>query len=147
MKLSRRKFLLDATAAGAALVFGRWTPLRTRAQVPAHRVVHAHSDEATYWDYASGWYGDYVSQPVVDAMTDRGIMALTNTATAADAWRALIPAYASGQQVAIKINLNNAGCDDTDQVIDALPQPINSVIRGLKAIGVSEIASFSRLTR
>ena len=138
MKLSRRKFLLDATAAGAALAFGRWTPIRTRAQVPAHRIVHTHSSEATYWDYATGWYGDYVSQSVVDAMTDRGVMALTNTTTLADAWRALIPAYAAGQTVAIKINLNNASCGDTHQIIDALPQPINSVIRGLKAIGVAE---------
>jgi hypothetical protein len=40
--------------------------------------------------------------------------------------------------VAIKINLNNAGCGDSDNVIDALPQPINSVIRGLKSIGVAE---------
>jgi uncharacterized protein (DUF362 family) len=65
-------------------------------------------------------------------------MALTNTATLADAWGALIPAYTAGQKVAIKINLNNASCGDTGQVIDALPQPINSVVRGLKAIGVSE---------
>jgi hypothetical protein len=71
-------------------------------------------------------------------MTDRGVMALTNTATLADAWGALIPAYTASQKVAIKINLNNADCGDSDQVIDALPQPINSVIRGLKAIGVSE---------
>jgi hypothetical protein len=138
MKLSRRKFLLEATLTSAALVFGRWTPIRTRAQTPAHRVVHIHSNEATYWDYATGWYGDYVSPSVVDAMTDRGVMALTNTTTLGDAWRALIPAYAAGPKVAIKINLNNASCGDTGQVIDALPQPINSVVRGLKAIGIPE---------
>jgi len=100
--------------------------------------VHTHSDDATYWDYATGWYGDYVSQTLVNEMTDRGVMTLTNTATLADAWGALIPAYTASQKVAIKINLNNASCDSTGNVIDALPQPINSVIRGLKAIGVSE---------
>ena len=145
-KLSRREFLFSGAAAGAALALGRWLPHPTHAQrstsaraaIPPHRVVHTHSNDATYWDYATGWYGDYVNQAVVDEMTDRGVMALTNTATLADAWGALIPAYTAGQKVAIKINLNNADCGDSDQVIDALPQPINSVIRGLKAIGVSE---------
>ena len=141
VQLSRREFLLGAAAAGAALTLGRRPSHSTRAArsaFPSNRVVHTQSDAATYWDYATGWYGDYVSQPVVDAMTDRGVMALTNTVTLADAWRALIPAYTSGQIVAIKINLNNADCNDGDQVIDALPQPVNSVIRGLKAIGVPE---------
>jgi uncharacterized protein (DUF362 family) len=145
-KLSRREFLLRTAAAGAALALGGWPAHPTRARRSAsaqagfssNRVVHTHSNDATDWDYATGWYGDYVNQSVVDAMTDRGVMALTNTATLADAWHALLPAYAAGQKVAIKINLNNAGCDDSHQTIDALPQPINSVIRGLKAIGVSE---------
>jgi hypothetical protein len=145
-KLSRRQFLSSAAAAGAALALDRRLPHPTLAQrptsarvaIPPHRVVHTHCDDATYWDYATGWYGDYVNQTIVDEMTDRGVMTLTNTTTRADAWSALIPAYAAGQKIAIKINLNNADCGDSDQVIDALPQPINSVIRGLKEIGVSE---------
>ena len=140
-QLSRRRFLLSTAAAGATLALDRWLPRPTpdrRSAIASNRVVHTHGNDATDWDYATGWYGDYVSQPVVDAMTDRGVMVLTNTATLADAWGALIPAYSSGQIVAIKINLNNAECGDGDNVIDALPQPINSVIRGLKAIGVAE---------
>ena len=145
-KLSRREFLFSAATAGAALALGRLQPRSTHARrstsaqaaIPPPRVVHTHSNDATYWDYATGWYGDYVNQTLVNEMTDRGVMALTNTATLADAWGALIPAYIAGQTVAIKINLNNASCGDTGQVIDALPQPINSVVRGLKAIGVSE---------
>ena len=74
----------------------------------------------------------------MDRMTDRGVMDLTGTLTRADAWRAIIPGYTTGQKVAIKINLNNASCDDRDRVIDALPQPVNSVIQGLKSIGVPE---------
>ncbi|MDE3089606.1 MAG: DUF362 domain-containing protein [Chloroflexota bacterium] len=140
-KLSRREFLRGAAVAGAALALGRWLSFPgsvARAAIPPHRVVHTHSNDATFWDYATGWYGDYVNQTVVDAMTDRGVTALTNTVTLADAWRALIPGYTAGQKVAIKINLNNASCGDTGQVIDALPHPINSVIRGLKASGVAE---------
>jgi len=146
LKISRRGFLRRAAAAGAALALGGW-PLRparaertasAQAAMLSNRVVHTHSAEATYWDYATGWYGDHVSQAVVDAMTDQGVMALTNTVTLAGAWHAVIPGYTAGQKVAIKINLNNASCGSSDQVIDALPQPINAVIRGLKAIGVPE---------
>ena len=97
-----------------------------------------HSSVATAWDYATGWYGDYVNQAVVDLMTDNGMMDLTGTNTRADAWHAIIPSYTAGQNVAIKINLNNASCYDDHQVIDALPQPVNSVILGLKSIGVPE---------
>jgi hypothetical protein len=146
-KFSRREFLLSAATAGATLALGaRWQPrpalagrtASARAAIPPRRVVHTHSNDATTWDYTTGWYGDYVSQSVVNTMTDQGVMTLANTATLTDAWRALIPAYTTGQKVAIKINLNNAVCDDDGQVIDALPQPVSSVIRGLKAIGVPE---------
>ncbi len=145
-KLSRRKFLVGTAATGVSLALGRALiatgemikPERLRSAAAAHRVVRVHSAAATSWDYATGWYGDYVSQAKIDAMTDEGMMHLTDTNTVADAWRALIPAYVTGQTVAIKINLNNATCDDNDQVIDALPQPINAVIRGLKTIGVAE---------
>jgi hypothetical protein len=133
-KLSRREFLLGAAATGMALAFRPWLP----SSIPSNRVVHTHSNYATDWDYVTGWYGDHVSQVIVDRMTDRGVMDLTGTTTRAEAWGAIMPAYAAGQKVAIKINLNNAGCDDSDQVIDGLPQPINSVILGLKAIGVPE---------
>ncbi len=145
-KLSRREFLLTAAAGGAALALRRALPSAQAAgrsrfagtAIPANRVVHTHSNAATFWDYATGWYGDYVSQEMVDLMTDRGMMDLTGTANRAAAWQTILPAYTAGQKVAIKINLNNAGCGDSDQVIDALPQPVNAVILGLKAIGVAE---------
>ena len=145
-KLSRREFLASAAATGAALAFGRWDPgllpargfSYPRPATPANRVVHVHSNDATFWDYATGWYGDYVSQIMVDWMTDLGMMDLTGALNRADAWRAILPAYSAGQKVAIKINLNNAGCGDDHQIIDALPQPVNSVILGLKSIGVAE---------
>lgn len=140
-KLSRREFLIKTGAFGTALAIG-WRPGQAPANrstaVPSGRVVHVHSNLATGWDYATGWYGDHVNPVYVDEMTNRGLMALTNTTTRADAWRALIPAYNSGQKVAIKINLNNANCGDDDQIIDALPQPINPIIQGLESIGVAE---------
>jgi hypothetical protein len=115
-KISSREFLVLAATIGMGI-----GPFANRAfarvagssklpgnSIPAHRVVHTHSDQATHWDYQTGWYGDYVDQTVVDRMTERGIMDLTGAPTPADAWRGIIPAYTAGQKVAIKINLNNA---------------------------------------
>lgn len=105
---------------------------------PPPVVVHVHASQATVWDFSSGWYGGYVDQTVVDEMVDRGLTQLTRTATRADAWRTLIPTYVPGQRVAIKVNFNNAQVNDGDNIIDALVEPVNSVIKGLKEIGVSE---------
>jgi uncharacterized protein (DUF362 family) len=145
-KLSRRRFLRGIVATGSALAVGRWLPHPAEARqgrallaaIPTNRVVHVHDSSATTGDYSSGWYGDYVDQSVVNTMTERGMMALTGASTLADAWSAILPSYTAGQKVAIKINLNNAVCNDSDNIIDALPQPVNAVIRGLKAMGVLE---------
>ena len=75
-----------------------------------------------------------MNQGAVDNMVDQGMMALTRTATVADAWRTLLPGYQTGQGIAIKVNFNNQGSG----VIDALIQPVNAVVRGLKLIGVAE---------
>jgi hypothetical protein len=147
-KLTRREFLFGAAAAGISLTLRQklspsllaGSSNLPEAIIPNQRVVHTHSNAATFWDYATGWYGDYVDQSVVDTMTELGMMDLTGASSRADAWRAVIPAYSVGQKVAIKINLNNASCNTSNQVIDALPQPINSVILGLKEIGVPEDA-------
>jgi hypothetical protein len=102
------------------------------------RVVHVHSDGATSWNGETD-YWNYVDQSVVDSMVDQGVMALTGASTVADAWRALLPDYQTGQGIAIKVNLNNSWtCDDTDGIIDALIQPVNAVVRGLKQVGVAE---------
>jgi uncharacterized protein (DUF362 family) len=72
-------------------------------------------------------------------MVNRGLMELTGTASRAAAWQALIPGYVPGQRVAIKANLNNAwSLADSDNIIDALIEPVNSVIRGLVELGVAE---------
>ncbi|MBN1659123.1 MAG: DUF362 domain-containing protein [Anaerolineae bacterium] len=80
-----------------------------------------------------------MNQDVMHEMVDQGLMALTATASVADAWQALLPNYQPGQGIAIKVNLNNAfQCNDADGQIDALIQPVNSIVRGLKQIGVLE---------
>lgn len=103
-------------------------------------VIHVHDPDATSWDFGGSYYGDFVDQAVVDAMVDRGLMELTGTSTVADAWAALIPSYAPGEAIAIKVNFNNTSwnCDESALRIDALIHPVNSMVRGLKLRGVAE---------
>lgn len=109
-----------------------------------HRVVSVYDPEATNWTYCTTgcpYYGDdvYVDQNVVDEMIERGVMELTGTGSVADAWSAILPDYQVGEKIAIKVNFNTGNSyDDNDAMIDEIPQPINSIIRGLKLIGVQE---------
>jgi hypothetical protein len=144
--ITRRKFLSGAaTAAGCLLGLAPGAAARpdlasgTARPGFGSRVVHVHSSAATSWDYLTGWHGDYVSQAAVNRMVNRGLMELTGTTSRAAAWQALIPGYAPGQRVAIKVNLNNAwSLDDSDNIVDALIEPVNSLIRGLVELGVAE---------
>jgi hypothetical protein len=116
------------------------TPTATPTPIPGSgpKVVHVHNPAATHWNGETD-YWNHVDQNVVNTMVDQGVMTLTGTSTVADAWRALIPAYQPGQKIAIKVNFNNSsGCSDADGQIDALIQPVNAVVRGLKQIGVAE---------
>ncbi len=115
------------------------TPTATLIPPPtASRVVHVHSNGATFWNGETD-YWNYVNQNVVNNMVDQGMMALIGASTVADAWRALLPNYQNGQGIAIKVNFNNSSaCDDIDGQIDALIQPVNAVVRSLKQVGVAE---------
>jgi hypothetical protein len=113
------------------------------------RVLHIHAPAATNWrfDYTQ-YYGQTqdvnlpgVNQDVVDAMIDRGVSGLLglNPDQITNAWRQLIPDYTHGKMVAIKANLNNSfGCGSNSGSIDAIAQPINAVVRGLKSMGVRD---------
>lgn len=103
-------------------------------------VVHVHAAGATFWDYGSTYYGDYVDHDVVDAMMDAGVMALTGLGSVAEAWRAIVPEYAPGRTIAVKINMNNCyhcdlprvGCADWQLALNALIHPVNAIVSGLR---------------
>ncbi len=137
-RLSRKKFLqLSALLAGLTAL----KPQRSLVAAPGlrqSRVVHTYCPRAATWDFSTGWWGDYVDQDVVTGMVKRGLMELTGRNTAADAWKALIPSYVSGERVALKVNFNNASSvADSDNQIDACIEPVNAVIAGLIEIGVT----------
>ena len=117
------------------------TPTPTNTLVPGTgpKVVHIHSGSATSWNFGNTYYGDFVSQNIVNSMVDRGVVELTGAASVAQAWQTLVPSYAPGKAIAIKVNFNNcrwcdmctSGCEDWANANDGLIHPINSVVRGL----------------
>ncbi len=113
------------------------------------KVLHLHAPEVTNWYFDSAtYYGRTqapgvtgVSQPVVDAMVDRGVTELFGLPASAvgEAWRRLTPDYVPGKRVAIKVNLNNSfDCESDTSAIDAIAQPVNAVVRGLLQRGVRQ---------
>jgi uncharacterized protein (DUF362 family) len=118
------------------------TPTATPTATPTTsgpKVIHIHSTAATSWNFSSGWYGNYVSQATVNEMVDRGVKELTGQGTVVAAWNNLLPGYTAGKGIAIKVNFNNAqSCSDTDNIIDALIEPVNALIGGMKLAGVRE---------
>jgi hypothetical protein len=158
-ELTRRDFIKGVAFTGTGLALGSnllgkldalaqgkiYLPLILKAPTPPpSKVVHVHDSGATNWT-GSGWYGDHVSQSTVNTMVENGLKELTGYSTWSDIWAALFSkvngsGYQPGQKIAIKVNFNNSneGCGDSDNTIDALPQPVNALIAGLKQAGVQE---------
>ena len=143
--MSRREFLKKGayiTAGALGYSYGLRKPISFAYTpgVTGNRVVWIHDVNATFWDGITGYYGDYVDQQRVNAMIDRGIKELTGSSNTVSAWQQIIPNYSPGKKIGIKVNINNCGsidyCPNTN--IDALPQPVNGIIAGLKSMGVSE---------
>ncbi|AKB74546.1 hypothetical protein MSLAZ_1285 [Methanosarcina lacustris Z-7289] len=108
-----------------------------------HKVVTVHDSNSSTWE-GEGNPNKYMNQTEIDKMVDVGIMELTGTTSPQDGWRKIIP-YANGQSVAIKVNFNNnwyfssSGFyydDDSNTNMLNYAAVVNSVIRGLKSIGV-----------
>ncbi|AKB19813.1 DUF362 domain-containing protein [Methanosarcina sp. WWM596] len=108
-----------------------------------HRVVTVHDSNSSTWE-GEGNPNNYINQTEIDKMVDIGIMELTGTTSPQDGWRKIIP-YENGQSVAIKMNFNNnwyfsssGFYYDDNSNINMLNYAavVNSVIRGLKSIGV-----------
>ncbi len=109
------------------------------------RVVWVHDPAATNESYGDRgrklWFDPAnADQAAVDAMMEKGILALTGEATVADAWNALFRdfnasrgrgqnGYAKGELVVIKINLNGMG--NGPQNINTSPQVIHALLSQL----------------
>jgi hypothetical protein len=102
---------------------------RTISDMDKPIVVRAYDPEATFWDYKTADYLDFIRPEIVDGMLGRGIMRLTAERSVEGAWRKLIPNYSVGERVAIKPNFNSLHLD-ADGLITC-PQLIRAVVKGL----------------
>ena len=103
----------------------------------SNKVVRVHSPRCTDWDFLTGYYYDRINQTEVDKMLDQGVRELSGMSTSQSAWQMIMAGYQSGDQVAIKVNNNNAG-SASQGYLNTEPQIINAVISGLTSIGVPE---------
>lgn len=150
LRISRRSFIHVVQCVGAGALLGWKTcpgqikPYAgggkvTFVPILPGRFVHVRDKDATFWDFTTGWYGDYVNQSVVNDMIDAGLMELTNAKTVPAAWSRLVPEYLPGQTFAIKVNFNNfnSAGPDPDDDINALIEPVNAIIRTLIMFGAA----------
>ncbi len=101
------------------------------------RVVHVHHGHAARWPRTTGMYRDYLDQASIDRMLDQAVMVLKD-AGVDEAWQRVFPRAApETRKLAIKVNLNNSidTADGAGNVIDAVPEPCISVIKGFVRTG------------
>lgn len=153
MRMTRRRFLQASAATTAASLLSE--PSLLAAPVWDHRIVRVHNPLASCFDvldfdFQKGapetYYGNFVSQHVVDKMFDAALCALTGESDPARAMRCLVP-YQPGERVFVKINntttyeLWKGAWDKIDwdshyNDLDAIAEPINTLIAALTRLGV-----------
>ncbi|MFC1783845.1 DUF362 domain-containing protein [Planctomycetota bacterium] len=120
---------------------GANNPMGVAKGIYPGRVVWSHNALATSWNGIDGyWWEDaHSDQYVVDMMLSKTLCELTGEDSDAGAWEALFKyynqeagkgdvGYQSGEQIVIKINMNNSGTGNT---IDASPQIVRGILRQL----------------
>jgi len=149
MKITRRNFI--KLLAGAVIAqslpltaiskLDRLTLSISNSKKMSHRVrskvMRIYSAEATFWDYKTEPYVNFMSEEVVDQMLKAGLCSFTGTSSATEAWQKLMPTYRNGDKVAIKPNLNALHLG-YERNITVTPPVINSIISSLvNDLGVS----------
>jgi len=106
------------------------------------KVVHIYHSQVTRW--VPGERIDYwntLDQEAVNQMVDDGVMRLTGSSSVEEAWKALMPGYATGKKIAIKASFNNAfECNENESQgrINGVIQIVNAMVRGMKLFGLNE---------
>ena len=159
--ISRRAFLGTSTAVAVSTWLSPvWAGEHT--SVVKSRIVRIYNPKATRtWDYNANkpWnhtvepgegggtektkerYYDYINEDVVAGMLGRGLRELTDSSSAAQAWRKLLPGFSTNHTFAIKMNMNNASFDEkiTTNRMDQTMPLVNVVLDGLvNELGVPE---------
>ena len=138
-KIDRRRFLQQfargsisaaAVAAAHGLIPRLFKP--AYATLYPNRVTRVYSENATSWDFSSGYYFDAIAGDVARQMVNQAVQDLTDATSAAAAWNEIMASYVPGDKVAIKINLNNIyNTSDIDNNMDAVAPVIDAVVAAL----------------
>lgn len=146
--------------------FGAWTPadppnspIGVPRGIRPGRVVWAHDPEATSWDGSSGnwWSASSTDRDLVDRMMSRAVRALAGEETDAAAWDAIFRhfnrtrvggdgpgpdvGYASGEGLAIKVNMNVAASYAATNAPIVSPQALGALLAQLvREAGIPESA-------
>lgn len=118
------------------------------------RIIRIHDKNATKpWDYSANepWdhtvepdddgnpgkiaerYFNYINEDVVATMLNRGLCELTDSDSAEDAWKVLLPNLQISDRITIKMNLNNVSYDEnvTTNRMDQTMPLVNSILDDL----------------
>ena len=119
-------------------------PLGTARGIFPGRVVWVHDQAVASWDCKNGsWWSDSVtSQPEAQAMLTSSLLSLTGVKNEAAAWTKLFKhfntmkkrggkAYAAGEKVAIKINMNNTSEHANTSEVNTSPQIVYALLRSM----------------
>jgi hypothetical protein len=121
------------------------TPMGTARGIFPGRVVWVRDSTAAHWNGTTGnWWSDAnTNQTAVDSMFSKSLRALTEEQSDSTAWIALFKyfnsnhgkgsvAYAAGEKIAVKINLNNSTePGNLGNASVATPQMVLSMLRQL----------------
>jgi len=130
--ISRREFIGRSSRAAVGMALGlgaleQKVPGRKRT-LP--RVVRSYDANATWWDYSSNYYFDFVDETRVRRMLLQGVRQLMAANTDLAAWTKLLGGRNQVRgKFAIKINCNNYSNQSNE--IDATSPSINAVLHGL----------------
>ncbi len=130
-QISRREFVKKTSQAAVGVAIGLRALEEKKASPPRQkpRVVRTYNANATWWDYTSNYYFDFVDQSAVNRMFLRGVRSLMGTNSDQKAWRKLLGDSGTSAKIAIKINCNNYSNQSNE--IDATAPAINAVLLGL----------------
>ena len=93
-------------------------------------MIRIYGSEATFWNYKTNPYVDFIRQDIVNQMLRVGLCTFTETSSAGEAWKKLMPTYQNGDKIAVKPNLNALHLG-YEQNVTTTPALMNSVIHSL----------------
>jgi hypothetical protein len=119
-------------------------PLGVGKGIHAGRVAWGHNPAVASWDGTNSfwWEDQFNNQAETDKLFAQTLCSLTGIQDIKESWDALFryfnrttrnrdAGYSSGEKVAIKINMNNAGSHESNNEINANPQLVLSLLKSL----------------